>query len=266
MDIRSLLTGAGIAAVFGLAGYFLALNADGTPDQAAQETAGALSEAQQEQVRQLVRDTLVTNLDIIDEVSVALEARQQEEELARQRQTLTDRKDLIFHSPVDHVAGNPAGDVTVVEFFDYNCPHCRRAFADIRALLDSDPNVRVVFKEFPVLSEESYEAALVGMAMQRQGLYMQFHEKLLVRQDRITKDIALDVARELGADMARLEQDLADPQLANNVRDTHMLADELGIRATPAYVVGDRVLVGLAPLAELQEQVKAVREAGCAVC
>ena len=268
MDIRSVLIGAAIAAVFGIGGYTAALNLQDAPGEpaAAQEAAAPLSAEQQQQVRELVRDTLVANPQIMDEVSIALQAVREQEELARRQQAITERKAQIFHSSADHVAGNPAGDVTVVEFFDYNCPYCRRAFTDIQALLDSDPNVRVVFKEFPVLSEESYDAALVGLAMQRQGLYMPFHEQLLLRQGRASKEAAMDVARAVGADMDRLDQDLADPALIESIRETHGLADELGINGTPAYVVGDQVLVGLAPLADLQAQIKAVRDAGCVVC
>ena len=143
---------------------------------------------------------------------------------------------------------------------------CKRALGDISALLEADPNVKVVFKEFPVLSEESYDAAVVGVAIAKQGLYMEFHDKLLSHQGRAGKPLALQIAEEVGADMAKLNADIADPATIETIRKTHSLADSLGINGTPAYVIGGEVLVGLAPLAELQKQVKSVRDNGCQVC
>ncbi|MCB1477413.1 MAG: DsbA family protein [Rhodobiaceae bacterium] len=268
MDIRGILTGAAVAAVFGAAGYFAAINMDKPADMPAGEPVqvAGLSEAQQDEVRALVRDTLVTNPEILEEVSAALEQKRADEEAERRKETIAQQKDLIFASAADHAAGNPAGDVTVVEFFDYNCPYCKRALGDINALLKADPNVKVVFKEFPVLSEQSYDAAVVGVAVAKQGLYMEFHDKLLSHQGRADKALALQIAQEVGADMAKLEADMADPATVETIRSTHSLADSLGINGTPAYVIGDEVLVGLAPLAELQKQVKSVRENGCKVC
>ncbi|MCC0015006.1 MAG: DsbA family protein [Rhodobiaceae bacterium] len=264
MDIRSVLTGAALAAVFGIAGYFTALNLEEQKPEPAPVV--ALSDAQKDEVRGLVRDTLVTNPEILEEVSAALDRKRAEQEAEQRKDVIAAKKDQIFASAADFAAGNPAGDVTVVEFFDYNCPYCRRALGDIDALLQSDPGVKVVFKEFPVLSEESYDAALVGIAMQRQGLYMEFHEKLLAHQGRANKAIAMQLAQDLGADMAQIEADVADPKTIETIRQTHALADELGINGTPAYVIGDQVLVGLAPLTELQAQVAEVRQNGCRTC
>lgn len=225
-----------------------------------------LSAQQADEVAGLVRKTLVENPEILEEVSLALERKRAEDQAEQRKDLIVQKKDLIFSSGDDHVAGNPDGDITVVEFFDYNCPYCQRAFGDIKALIESDPNVRVVFKEFPVLSEESYDAALVGIAMEKQGLYMPFHEKLITHQGRADRATALQIARDLGADMAKLEEVIADPATVEIVRGTHSLADDLGINGTPAYVVGDEVLVGLAPLAELKKQLESARKDGCLVC
>lgn len=266
MDIKSVLTGAALAAVFGGVGYVTAINLEQQKREPAPAPVMAFSDSQKDEVRALVRDTLVTNPEILEEVSVALERKQADEEDEKRKDTIVSQKDLIFSSAADHAAGNPAGDVTVVEFFDYNCPYCKRALGDLNALIESDPGVKIVFKEFPVLSEESYDAALIGVAMQRQGLYLPFHEKLLTHQGRAGKPAAMQIAQELGADMAKLEADIADPEVVETIRQTHSLADSLGINGTPAYVIGDQVVVGLAPLAELQAQIRSVRENGCKVC
>ncbi|MEZ5877045.1 MAG: thioredoxin domain-containing protein [Tepidamorphaceae bacterium] len=246
MDIRGILTGAAVAAVFGAAGYFAAINMDKPADMPAGEPVqvAGLSEAQQDEVRALVRDTLVTNPEILEEVSAALEQKRADEEAERRKETIAQQKDLIFASAADHAAGNPAGDVTVVEFFDYNCPYCKRALGDINALLKADPNVKVVFKEFPVLSEQSYDAAVVGVAVAKQGLYMEFHDKLLSHQGRADKALALQIASrsrhgEAGSRHGRSGNRQEYPQ--------HPFAGL--INGTPAYVIGDEVLVGLAPLA-----------------
>ncbi|MFN0263330.1 DsbA family protein [Tepidamorphus sp. 3E244] len=268
MDIKGIVTGAAIAAVFGVGGYLAAanLNADDMDTGAPSEQIIALNDTQRDEVRSLVRETLIDNPEILEEVSVALEQKRSEAENDRRKGMISERKDLIFSSAADHVAGNPEGDVTIVEFFDYNCPYCQRALGDIQELIESDPNVKVVFKEFPVLSEESYDAALVGIAMEKQNLYMPFHDKLLMHQGRANKATALQIAQDLGADMAKLEADMADPAAIETLRGTHSLADDLGINGTPAYVIGDEVLVGLAPLTELKKQIANVRENGCQVC
>lgn len=265
MDIKGIVTGAAVAAVFAVGGFLAAGNMDITGPDAVSQGAG-LSAQQADEVAGLVRKTLVENPEILEEVSLALERKRAEDQAEQRKDLIVQKKDLIFSSGDDHVAGNPDGDITVVEFFDYNCPYCQRAFGDIKALIESDPNVRVVFKEFPVLSEESYDAALVGIAMEKQGLYMPFHEKLITHQGRADRATALQIARDLGADMAKLEEVIADPATVEIVRGTHSLADDLGINGTPAYVVGDEVLVGWAPLAELKKQLESARKDGCLVC
>jgi protein-disulfide isomerase len=269
--MRSLLIGVALAAVFGLAGYFTALNLEGqraeTPAATQPATAGGLTVDQKAEVAALVRTTLVAEPDILEEASVALEARRAEEEAVRQRQVISEVKEELFRSPNDHVTGDLSGDVTLVEFFDYNCPYCRRAMQDVLTLMGSDPNLRVVFKEFPVLSQESEDAALVAAAVQRQGdVYFAFHRALMEQEGYVTEEMARETADRVGADMAKLDADLADPTLRGVIDGNRALGDAIGINGTPAYVVGDRVLVGAAPVQEIAAEIAKLREEGCRVC
>ena len=137
---------------------------------------------------------------------------------------------------------------------------------DVLALMEKDPELRVVFKEFPVLSRESYDAALVAMAVQKQGKYFDFHTALMGHEGRVDQATAIQIAEANGADIEQLRADLEDPQLAELVRSTHGLADELGITGTPSYVVGDKVFIGAVSEVELAAEIARLRADGCKAC
>jgi protein-disulfide isomerase len=263
--MRNLLAGAAIAAVFGIGGFFAAQQLQEQPQTV--EVATGLTDDQKAEVAALVRTTLVAEPDILEEASVALEARRSEQEAERQSEAIVQLSDQLFRSDSDHVAGDVNGDITLVEFFDYNCPYCRRAMQDVLTLMGSDPNLRVVFKEFPVLSQESEDAALIAVAVQRQGdKYFEFHRKLMELEGYIDEQVARRVATEVGVDMAKLDEDLKDPAIREVIDSNRSLGDNVGINGTPAYVVGDRVLVGAAPVQEIAAAIAEIRAEGCQVC
>lgn len=266
--MQQLLAGAAIAAVFGLGGFFAAQQLQ--PQQAPAveaEAATGLTDGQKAEVAALVRTTLVAEPDILEEASIALEAQRSEEEAERQRQVIGELSDQLFRSETDHVAGDLNGDITLVEFFDYNCPYCRRAMQDVLTLIGADPNLRVVLKEFPVLSQESEDAALIAVAVQRQdGKYFEFHRQLMEQEGYIDEQVARQVASDVGVDMAQLDRDLQDPAIRAVIDANRTLGDNVGINGTPAYVVGDRVLVGAAPVQEIAAAISELRQQGCQVC
>jgi protein-disulfide isomerase len=167
------------------------------------------------------------------------------------------------------VAGDPSGDVTLVEFFDYNCGYCKRALADVRALMKNDPKLRVVLKDFPVLGPESVEASRVSLAVKNQfkgDKLFDFHVKLMETRGRINGERAIAVARELGVDTAKLQRDMESAEVKQAIQDNVVLGDKLGLSGTPAFVVGDEVISGAVGIEPLRKTVAGVRQCGRAVC
>ena len=166
------------------------------------------------------------------------------------------------------VVGNAKGDVPVIEFFDYNCGYCKKAFPDVAKLIDKDKQVKLILKEFPILSKGSEEASRVALAAKMQGKYWEFHRAMLESQGQANEASALRVAEKLGLDMTRLKKDMASPEVKKEIDDTRKLATKMGIQGTPHFIVGDRIIPG-APenLAELLDKnVAEVRKDGCKVC
>jgi protein-disulfide isomerase len=213
----------------------------------------------------VVRDYLTKNPEILVEMTTELDKRQQAAESEKQQKVIGDNADSIFRSPLSYTAGNPKGDVTVVEFFDYNCGFCRRALPDVVKLVDTDDKVRVVFKELPIFGEESEWAAKAALAAGKQGKYFEMHQKLYTAPGKADKDKALRVASELGLDVPQLEKDMEDPSITKALEETKELAQKLGVQGTPLYLIGDRIVPG-APedlYDQLVAKVAEVRENGC---
>jgi protein-disulfide isomerase len=170
---------------------------------------------------------------------------------------------LLFHSPRQAALGNPHGDVTLVEFLDYNCGSCKHALPDMMTLLADDPKLRFVLKEHPVLGPTSSEAAGVAVAVRMQDpsgeKYLAFHRKLLGARGPANQARAMAVAQELGLDMARLERDMTSPEVRETIEENAKLARLLGIKGTPGYVVGDAVVSGEVGVAGLKDKIDAAR-------
>jgi protein-disulfide isomerase len=162
------------------------------------------------------------------------------------------------------VLGNPQGNITMVEFFDYNCGYCKRALPDMLTLLKTDSNIKFVLKEFPVLGEGSVDAAHVAVAVRMQDStgkkYIEFHQKLLGGRGPADKAHALAAAKEVGFDMARIEKDMNSDEVKATIDETMKLADVLGVSGTPSYVVGSELVVGAVGLDSLKEKIAAARK------
>ena len=218
-------------------------------------------------IEAIVREYLLRNPEILQEALVELEKRQALAEERSRASAFQANRELLYRSPNQVVLGNPQGDVTLVEFFDYNCGFCKRALSETMDLLRADPRIRFVLKDFPVLSQGSVEAAQVAVAlkMQIQGAkYMEFHTKLLGGRGQADRARALDVAREVGADMARLQRDMGSAQVRDTLAENARLAELLRINGTPTYIIGDEVVVGAVGIDKLRENIVRAR-ATCAV-
>ncbi len=173
---------------------------------------------------------------------------------------------LLFSSPHQVTLGNPHGDVTLVEFFDYSCGFCKRALPDMLTLIKDDPNLKIVLKEFPILGPGSAEAARIAVAVRMQNpegqKYLAFHQELLGGDGPASKEKALAAAKDQGLDMVRLEQDAASDEVGATLSEDAKLASAMGIRGTPGYVVGDKVVIGAVGIAALKERIEAARGHG----
>jgi protein-disulfide isomerase len=219
----------------------------------------------EKQIIDFVRDYLTKNPEILVEMTNELDKRQKEQQAEQQQKVISDNADAIFRSPLAYTAGNPNGDVTVVEFFDYNCGFCRRALPEVVKLVGSDDKVRVVFKELPIFGDESEAAARVALAAGKQGKYFELHQKLFTEPGKADKEKALRIAGELGLDVAQLEKDMADPEIQKSLDEAKELAQKLGLQGTPLYLIGDHVIPG-APddlYDQLTKNVAEIRENGC---
>ena len=219
----------------------------------------------QQRLERIIRDYLTNNPQILVEMTTELDKRQAIEDASRQTKVISDNADAIFRSPVSHVAGNPNGDVSVVEFFDYNCPYCRRALHDVVKLINDDGKVRLVLKELPILSDDSVAAAKLALASNKQGKYFEMHQKLLSQPGRADKEKALGIAKDLGLDTDQLQKDAEDPDIKKALDEANDLAQKLGLKGTPLFLIGDRVIPG-APddlFDQLKAKVAEVRQEGC---
>jgi protein-disulfide isomerase len=213
----------------------------------------------------VVHDYLTKNPEVLVEMTNELDKRQQAEQAAQQEKVISDNADALFRSPLAYFAGNPNGDVTVVEFFDYNCGFCRHALPDVVKLIEGDDKVKVVFKDLPIFGDESEGAAKVALAAGKQGKYFEMHQKLFSEPGKADKDKGLRIAAELGLDVPQLEKDMEDPSIQQALDEAKDLAQKLGLQGTPLYLIGDREVPG-APddlYDQLTAKVAEVREKGC---
>ncbi len=233
------------------------------PAPASTPVAQSFTADQRHEIEGIIKDYLVQHPQVLQDAMDALDKQQKQADADKARVTIKDNIATIFNSSHQVVLGNPQGNVTMVEFFDYNCAFCKRALPDMMSLLQSDPNLKFVLKEFPVLGPGSVEAAHVAVAARMQDptgkKYIEFHQKLLSGRGEADKARALAVAKEVGFDMARLEKDMDSDEVKQTIDENMKLADALGVSGTPSYVVGNEVVVGAVGLDELKEKIKSER-------
>ena len=213
-------------------------------------------------LQQLVRDVLVSNPEILIEAMNALEAKQQAETTKASKAAILANRKAIFEDGVSFVAGNPQGDVTIVEFFDYRCGYCKQVQPSLMALLKEDSKVRLVLKEMPVLGPESVIAARAAVAALEQdkgARYFDFHNAMMEFRGQITEAEVFRLAGKAGLDTARLKTDMAAPKTEQILRANLTLADTLGIQGTPGFIIGDQLVPGAVPLDTLRQLVKDAR-------
>jgi len=229
--------------------------------------AQSFTDTQRSDIETIVKNYLIAHPEVLEEAMSELSKRQAAAEAQKHEDSISKNANAIFNSPRGVVLGNKDGDVTFVEFFDYNCGYCKRAMADMLDLLKSDTKLKVVLKEFPVLSEGSVEAAKVAVAarMQDPKKYLDFHQKLLGGRGPADKAHAMAAAKDAGYDTAKIEKDLASPEVKATIEENFKLAEDMGLNGTPSYVIGKQIVVGAVGLDGLKEKIGIAR-CGKATC
>jgi protein-disulfide isomerase len=229
----------------------------------------AQSQLPRAEIEGIVKDYLLKNPEVLRDALIELERRGKAEEDAQRARAVSDLAPKIFNSPRQVVVGNPAGKIELVEFFDYNCGYCKKAFDDLTQLIRKNPDLRVVLKEFPVLGPGSIEATQVAHSVRMQGpsdKYWAFHQKLLTTRGQIGKAQALAAARDAGLDIGRLTKDIDSDEVKASLQEVMQIADALGLTGTPSYVVGSDVVVGAVGASDLQGRIDNLRRCGKTTC
>ena len=233
-------------------------------------TAGgnSFTDDQKKAIGELIKDYLIKNPEIMIDVQSALEAKMEKEQSEKLRSFMSENAKDIYRNPQSPVAGDPNGDITVVEFFDYNCGYCKRGLPEVQKLIESDKRVRMVFKELPILSKGSEEAAKAAFAAKAQGKYWEFHQAMLSNKGQANEASSLKTAETLGLDMAKFKADMASPAIEAELEKVKELAKKMGINGTPHFLVGDKSIPG-APEdlhSQLETLVTEFRKSGCSYC
>lgn len=219
-------------------------------------------------VEKIVRDYLMENPEIIAEALTELDRREKEAAEAARVQALTDSADVLFNSTRQVVLGNPEGSITLVEFFDYNCGYCKRAYGDMVKLIDEHPDLKVVLKEFPVLGQGSVEAAQVAVAVNSVApeKYSAFHEALLLSRGQANQSSALAAATGVGIAEDDLRAAMKTDEAGQTIEEVYSLANRLGLTGTPSYVVGNEVVMGAVGYEQLSEKIDALKNCDQTTC
>lgn len=215
----------------------------------------------EEEIKQLALQAILENPQIVMDAVAALQARDAEAAEAKAQATLGSSRELLERDPNAPVLGNPEGDVTVVEFFDYNCPYCRRAGGEVSKLIDGDSEVRVVYREWPILGEGSVFASRAALAARPQGKYEAMHEAMMGASGRLDETSVMQVAAEVGLDLDRLRADMEAPEVQAHIDTTMQLAQSLGFSGTPSFVIGETRAPGLIDAEQMQQIVDETRAA-----
>ena len=222
--------------------------------------AGFAQDLSDARIKELALEAIRENPQIIMEAVQLLEQQQAATQADAAADVLKNQRQSLEHDPNAPVLGNPDGDVTVVEFFDYNCPYCRRAMSEVQGLLDADQDVRLVYREWPILSEGSVFAAKAALAAREQDKYEEFHWALMDMEERAEEASVMRLAEEIGLDVKRLRTDMDEPEVQEHIDESMRLSQALGFNGTPSFVIGDDLVPGFVEQDQLEALVDKTRE------
>lgn len=215
-------------------------------------------------IEAIIKDYLITNPKIMLDVQKALQAQMESDRTAQLVAAIEPNREELENDGVSVVMGNPNGDVTVVEFFDYQCGFCRKAHPDVKRLMAEDKNIRVVYKQFPILDRPnevpmSLIAAHMAMAANKQGKFEEFHQALFSAEGGLTQESLATIMATIGLDKEKAEAEMMSEEVGASIRNNMELAQKMGISSTPTFIIGDKVIEGAMGYDDLKEKVAAAR-------
>src|SRR5262245_31930567 len=229
--------------------------------------AAEFSPQQKKELGDIIRQYLMENPEVVRDAMQELDRKQQVAEDQARADSLKTMSGDIFRNGDDLVGGNPKGKVTLVEFFDYNCGYCKRAFPDVMKMIDHDKDLKLVMKEFPILGPGSVYATRAALASRKQGKYWEYHLAMMAHKGRIDEQVADQIAEAAGLDMKKLKADMQADEVTQVITRNMQLADSLKIQGTPAFIIDETVIPGAVGYDALAAAVKQVRDnGGCKLC
>lgn len=252
-SILLLLCGALVAAgAFVAAGATSPVRMAQSPATAATGDKGALGRN--------IREYLMANPEVLVEAMQELERKQDTQRDSQAQKAIEQNQSALLRDPETPSTGNPDGDVTIVEFSDYQCPYCKRAHAAVKSVVAADGKVKLVYKDLPILGEASKIAAVAALASMKQGKHDAFHDALMTNTAKLDDARIFDIAASVGIDVARLKKDMDDPGIRKTIDRNMALAQDLGVRGTPAFVVGKQFVPGAIDAAALKQLIGEARK------
>lgn len=219
-------------------------SAPAVAQEAAHDAARSMSPAERKAVESVIESYLISNPQVIERALQALEAKRKADEERAAKMALNTYREELFEDASVPVGGNASGDVTIVEFFDYRCGVCKRVHPIVTELMKTDPNIRLVYKEWPILGPDSVFAARAALAARAQDKYLVFHEALMTYRGQLDQNRILRIAVDVGLDAERLQRDMGAPEIAKIISRNYALAEALRINGTPSFIVGDQLIRG----------------------
>ncbi|MBE3637049.1 DsbA family protein [Mangrovicoccus algicola] len=250
-SLRSLMAGCSLAAAMAMPAHAFDI--------------GAMSDAERAQFREEIRAYLLDNPEVLMEAIGVLENRQAEAQATADKDLVAAHAEALFEDEASWVGGNPEGDLVLVEFMDYRCGYCKKAYDEVSELVESDGNIRFVVKEFPILGEESVLAARFAVAVKLEAgdaAYEQVHDALMTLRGNVTADALERVGRDAGIDVDAVMARMEDPQVTATLEANHALAQQLSISGTPTFIMGDEILRGYLPLDAMRQVAEQERAEG----
>lgn len=220
------------------------------------------SDAQRAEIEDIVKGYLTErHPEVIMEAMKELQKRDQSDSDVKSKEAISTSKDKIFHDPTSPVGGNVKGDVIVVEFFDYQCGYCKSSESSVEKLLKEDKNVKLIYKDFPILGPASVEAAKAALASVSQGKYVKFHDALMNKKDHFSGEMIYDIAKDVGLDIVKLKKDMQDDAITKIIEANIKLGSDIGVRGTPLFIIGDQVYPGAVPYEQMKKAIEDTRAA-----
>jgi len=238
----------------------IALAADPVPGAQTAAPATAFSDAQRAAIEDIIKDYLTNkHPEVMAQGLQTLQQREQESAEAKTKSEVDKAKDRIFNDPNTPFVGNPKGNVTVVEFYDYQCGYCKMSEEATEKLIREDKNLKFVFKDFPILGPASAEAAKASLASVKQGKFQAFHDALMNKKDHLTSDLIYQTAKDAGLDVDKLKKDMNDSSVTDEINATLKLGQDIGARGTPMFIIGDTIVPGAMQYEQLKQAISDAR-------